>query len=147
MTFYSLQYSLINVKGKKLTTLILAIGLGLFISCKSSLLDLCPSFVKEVPSCHQHSSSQKTSTDCECPLLYTELKLEDHNFISISPSPSLESYFGEYLPKFIFSSFKYKSLHSAYGLRNTPTFYFLETIRLTIWSLHPFFVSFKSFYI
>ena len=132
MTFFILWESLIDVKGKKVTTLILAIGLGLFISCKSSLLDLCPSFVKEVPSCHQHSSSQKKSSDCECPLLYTELKLEDHNFISVSPSPSLEGAFGEYLPKFIFPSFTYISLHSVYSLRNTPTFYFLETIRLTI---------------
>ena len=121
------------MKGKKAITLILAIGLGLFISCKSSVLDLCPSFVKEVPSCHQHSSPQKTtSSDCECPLLYTELKLEDHTFISISPSPFLDGAFAVYLPKFIFSSLKSTSLHSVFSLRNTPTFYFLETIRLTI---------------
>ncbi len=122
-----------GVKGKKLTTLLLTIGLGLFISCKSSLLDLCPSFVKEVPSCHQHSSPKKSTTsDCECPLLYTELKLEDHKFISISPSPFPDGAFAVYLPKFIFSSLNSTPLHSVYSLRNTPTFYFLETIRLTI---------------
>ncbi len=121
------------MKGKKLTTLLLTIGLGLFISCKSSVLDLCPSFVKEVPSCHQHSSPQKTtSSDCECPLLYTELKLEDHTIISLSPSPSLEGTFAVYLPKFIFSSLNSTPIHSVYSLRNTPTYYFLETIRLTI---------------
>jgi len=63
---------------KRKLALLLTISLSLLILCKSSLLDLCPTFENQKPTCHQgESKSSPTKATCDCPYAYTELKIEE----------------------------------------------------------------------
>ena len=111
---------------KGIISLGLALSFGLLLICKTSM-ELCPVFTAKVPSCHEHS--QKSSKNCECPLSFTELKLEDTKFLlQLSPSDT----YTLFTLTVEFSSFT-NIIHSYHQLSMgySPPMHFVDTIRLT----------------
>jgi len=115
---------------KRKLALLLTISLSLLILCKSSLLDLCPTFDQK-PTCHQQESKSSPPTgNCDCPYAYTELKFEDSkSYFQLSDSTVI-FYFS--IPskraELILSINTNKPLvYTDYS----STYQFLETIRLT----------------
>ena len=116
---------------KRKLAFLLTISLSLLILCKSSLLDLCPTFEDQKPTCHQgESKSSPTKANCDCPYAYTELKFEDSkSYFQLSDSTLV----------FYFSIPSDKPLHTLIIEANKPlydssysaTYQYIETIRLT----------------
>jgi len=116
---------------KRKLAFLLTVSLSLLILCKSSLLDLCPRFEDQKPTCHQgESKSSPTKASCDCPYAYTELKFEDS-----------KSYYqlSDFTVVFYFSLPSNKLTETLNLEANKPlvysiysaTYQYLETIRLT----------------
>jgi hypothetical protein len=132
LAFFLKKDSLLSMKIKGKVAILLLFTLSLLIFCKSSLLDLCPSFEEQKPSCHQQASKSSTpKTDCDCPYAYTELKLEDSQL-----NLSLE--LTKFISTFFNSSLKSEEIRSIFSYKRvlkpiySSTYQYLDTIRLTI---------------
>jgi hypothetical protein len=91
-----------GIMKKRVLPSLLLLGFLLFVSCKSSLYDLCPNLFsksytvkinsEKIPSCHQTKQSHESSenTDCECPLAYQDYTLASER---ISKVLSIHSFY------------------------------------------------------
>ena len=129
LAIFTKTNSLRSVKRK--LAFLLTISLSLLILCKSSLLDLCPTFETQKPTCHQQESKSSPPTgNCDCPYAYTELKFEDSkSYFQLSDSTvvfyfSIPSKRAELL---LSIEAKNPLVYTSYS----STYQFLETIRLT----------------
>ena len=128
----------------KVIVIHLLIGFLLFVSCKSSLYDLCPNLFsnhnsnldsKKVPPCHAKAISenkQTGATDCECPLAYqdfipsAEKKSEFNRTLNLTyvyVSETFDTMFQNGEPYFLVRKDKH---------RKNEHLYFLQSVRLLI---------------
>jgi hypothetical protein len=114
---------------KRKLAFLLTISLSLLILCKSSLLDLCPRFEDQKPTCHQGESKSSTGT-CDCPYAYTELKFEDSKSYYQLSDLTVVFYFSIPSNK-LTETLNIESNKILFDPSYSATYQYIETIRLT----------------
>ena len=117
---------------KRKLALLLTISLSLLILCKSSLLDLCPTFENQKPTCHQgESKSSPTKATCDCPYAYTELKFEDSKSTYFQLSDFTVVFYFSIPSNKLTETLNLEANKSLVRTIYSATYQYLETIRLT----------------
>lgn len=127
---------------------ILLLGFLLFVSCKSSLYDLCPNLFSKaevstssVPSCHESSQATKShksplERDCQCPLSFQDYTLDSKGLEKISSILQVSGIIVGFPPVFHASHNKSSLFAVAYGrdqsTKHDPSIQFLASIKLII---------------
>jgi hypothetical protein len=116
---------------KRNLAFLLTISLSLLILCKSSLLDLCPRFEDQKPTCHQQESkSSPNKANCDCPYAYTELKFEDSkSYFQLSDSTVI--FYFSIPSNRLTETLNIESNKILFDQSYSATYQYIETIRLT----------------
>lgn len=127
---------------------IVLLGFLLFVSCKSSLYDLCPNLFSKLevtsvslPSCHESSQETKShkspvGRDCQCPLSFQDYTIDSKGMEKISTILQFSGIIVGFPP--VFRSSHNKDTLFAYDYarhrsnKQDPSIQFLATVKLII---------------